>query len=121
MKRYMNSEDEAEMRQIIQPQQLTLWPDHTLPGQLSLFNRRAEVGVLAEEAARYCERCESVVVRHFPGDLCFHCETVIAAFLESRKPLPKTTPPAAEPIWEPDDWFGKRPPMDVVPAASTYL
>ena len=64
---------------VAEPQQLTLWPDDALPGQLSLFNRKAEVGMLSEKMARYCERCESVVVRHFPGHLCFHCETVIAA------------------------------------------
>ena len=60
-----------------EPQQLTLWPDDALPGQLPLFNRSAEVGLLSEETSRYCERCEAVVVRHFPGDLCFHCETVL--------------------------------------------
>ena len=98
-------------------QQLTLWPDDALPGQLPLFNRKAEVGVLAEEASRYCERCESVVVRHFPGDMCFHCETVLA----SRKTLPMSNPPAAEPIWELDDWYDERPPMEFVTAASVYL
>ena len=29
--------------------------------------------------------------------------------------------PAAEPIWEPTEWFGKRPPMIIVPAARSYL
>ena len=103
------------------PQQLTLWPDDALPGQLPLFNRSAEVGLLSEETSRYCERCEAVVVRHFPGDLCFHCETVLGEFLESRKTLPMSNWPAAEPIWEPDEWFGKRPPMDHIPTASAYL
>ena len=106
---------------VTEPHQLTLWPDNALPGQLPLSNRRAEVGVLSKDVSRYCERCESVLVRHFPGHLCFHCETLIAEFLASRKTLPMRNPPAAEPIWEPDDWFGKRPPMDVVPAASAYL
>jgi hypothetical protein len=106
---------------VTKPQQLTLWPDDALPGQLSLFNRKAEVGVLSEEVSRYCERCESVVVRHFPGHLCFHCETVLAEFLANRQDHSEDSPPATEPVWEPDDWFGKRPPMDVVPAASAYL
>ena len=104
-----------------EPQQLTLWPDDTLPGQLPLFNRKAVVGVLSEDVSRYCERCEALVVRHFPGDVCFHCETVLAAFLASRKTLPVSNPPAAEPIWEPDDWYDERPPMEFVTAASVYL
>ena len=73
-----------------EPQQLTLWPDNALPGQLSLFNRKAEVGVLAE-------------------------------YLPSRKTLPASNSPAAEPIWEPDDWYDERPPMEFVRAASVYL
>ena len=121
----LSPEDKAEIRQIMrkrretvqEPQQLTLWPDDALPGQLPMSNRQAEVGVLSEEASRYCERCESVVVRHFPGHLYFHCETVIAAFLAGRKTRPMSNPPVAEPIWEPTDWFGKRPPMALVPAA----
>ena len=104
-----------------EPQQLTLWPDDALPGQLSLFNRKAAVGVLSEDVSRYCERCESVVVRHFPGHLCIHCETVIAAFLASRGALSISNPPAAEPTREPDAWFGERRPIEIVPAASTYL
>ena len=104
-----------------EPQQLTLWPDDALPGQLSLFNRKAEVGLLSEEVSSYCQRCESVVVRHFPGHLCFRCETLIAEFLASRRDHSEESPPAAEPDWEPRDWFGKRPPTDVVPAASAYL
>ena len=104
-----------------EPQQLTLWPDDALPGQLPLFNRKAVVGQLSEAVAQCCEHCESVLVRHFPGHLCFHCETVIAEFLASRETLPKSPPPAAEPVWEPVEWFGKRPPMDLVPAASAYL
>ena len=64
-----------------EPQQLALWPDDALPGQLPLFNRKAEVGVLSEEVSRYCQRCESVMVRLFPGDLCLHCDTILAEFL----------------------------------------
>ena len=81
-----------------EPQQLTLWPNDALPGQLPLFNRRARVRMLSEMASGYCVRCEAVVVRHFPGDLCFHCETVTAAFLASRKTLATSNSPAAEPI-----------------------
>ena len=108
-------------RMVVEPQQLTLWPDDALPGQLSLFNRKAAVGLPSEDVSRYCERCESVAVRHVPGHLCFHCETVVAAFLASRGTLSISNPPATEPIWEPDDWFGKRPPMEIVRAASAYL
>ena len=85
-----------------EPQQLTLWPDDALPGQLPLFNRKAEVGVLSEDVSRYCE-------------------TVLAEYLASRKTLPVSNPPAAEPIWEPDDWYDQRPPMEFVRAASVYL
>ena len=74
-------------------QQLTLWPEDALPGQLPLFNRSAAAGVLSEDVFRYCERCESVVVRHFPGDMCFHCEMVLAEYLASRKNLPASNPP----------------------------
>ena len=88
-----------------EPQQLTLWPDDALPGQLPLFNRKAEVDILSEDVSCYCERCESV----------------LAEFLASREALPASNPSAAEPIWEPDDWFGKRPPMDLIRAASIYL
>ena len=104
-----------------EPQQLTLWPDDALPGQMPLFNRKAAVGVLSEDVSRYCERCESVLVRHFPGHLCFHCETVIAAFLASRETLSRSNPPAAEPTREPDACFGERPAMETVPAAGTYI
>ena len=91
------------------------------PAQLPLFNRKAEVGQLSEAAARHCEHCESVLVRHFPGHLCFHCEDVIAKYLASRSTWTCNPSPAAEPIWEPAEWFGKRPPMDFVLAASAYL
>ena len=107
-----------------EPYQLTLWPDDALPGQLSLFNRRAEVGVQSGDISRYCERCESVVVRHSPGHLCFRCETVIAAFLASRGTLPESNPPAAHPTRESDALFNERPPMQTVTAvdtAGTYL
>ena len=104
-----------------EPYQLTLWPDDALPGQMPLFNCKAEVGILSEDVSSYCQHCKSVVVRHFPGHLCFHCETLIAEYLANRQVLSPIPPPAAEPIWEPPDWFGKRPPMDVVPAASAYL
>ena len=106
---------------VTEPYQLTLWPDDALPGQMPLFNRKAEVGRLAEAVAQYCDRCEYVLVRHFPGHLCFHCEDLIAEFLAGRETLPKGPPSRAEPIWEPAEWFGKRPPMDVVPAARAYL
>ena len=102
-----------------EPQQLTLWPDDALPGQMPLFNRKAAVGVLSEDVSRYCERCESVLVRHFPGHLCFHCETVIATFLASRGAL--SNPPATEPTREPGACFGERPSTETVPAAGTYL
>lgn len=107
-----------------EPQQLTLWPDNALPGQMPLFNRKAEVGevgVLPEEVSGYCQHCESVVVRHLPGHLCFHCETLIAEYLARRKTAAQSTSPAAEPMREPDDWFGKRPQMDLVPTADAYL
>ena len=106
---------------VTEPQQLTLWPDDALPGQLSLFNRKAAVGLPSEDVSRYCERCEAVVVKHFPGNLCFNCETVLAAFLAGRKTLPMSNPTATEPIREPDDGFGRRPPMDLIRTASTYL
>ena len=83
---------------VAEPRQLTLWPDDALPGQLPLFGRKAEVDVLTEQASRYCERCEAVAVRHFPGDLCFRCEGVLLNFLNSRCLLSKPTPPGAEPI-----------------------
>ena len=111
--------DEAQA--VTEPYQLTLWPDDALPGQMPLFNRTAEVGRLAEAAAQYCDRCEYVLVRHFPGHLCFHREDLIAEFLAGRETLPKSPPSRAEPIWEPAEWFGKRPPMDIVPAACAYL
>ena len=106
---------------VAEPQQLTLWPDDALPGQMPLFNRKAELGVLPEEVSGYCQRCESVVVRHFPGHLCFHCETLIAEYLASRRDQSENSQPAAEPDWEPRDWFGIHPPMDVVPHVSSYL
>lgn len=68
-----------------QPQQLTLWPDDALPGRPPLFSRGARTGVLSEDESRYCERCQAVVVRRFPGDLCFHGEAVTTVFLHSRK------------------------------------
>ena len=89
----------------MEPQQLTLWPDDALPGQLPLFNRTAKVGVLPEDASPYCERCEGVLLD----------------FLNSRSLLPKPAPCAAKPMWEPDVWFGKRPSMDVIRAAPAYL
>lgn len=104
-----------------EPQQLTLWPDDALPGQMPLFNRKAEVGLLSEEVSSYCQHCESVVVRHFPGHLCFRCETLIAEYLASHRDHSEHSQPAAEPVWKPRDGFGKRPPMDVVPTASAYL
>ena len=47
---------------VMEPQQLTLCPDHALQGQLALFNRTASVGICSEEASRYCECSDSVVV-----------------------------------------------------------
>ena len=108
MKHHLNSFS-LDPLMLTEPQQLTLWPDDALPGQMPLFNRKAEVGVLPEEVSGYCQRCESVVVRHFPGHLCFHCEDLIAEYLTSREADLKNASPAAEPMWEPDDWFGKRP------------
>lgn len=100
---------------------MTLWPDNALPGQRPLFNRKAEVGRLSEAVAQYCEHCQSVLVRHFPGHLCFHCENLVAQYLASRQTGARNPTPAAEPIWEPDQWFGKRPPMDLIQAARAYL
>lgn len=104
-----------------EPHQLTLWPDDALPGQMPLFNRKAEVSRLSEAVAQYCDRCEYVLVRHVPGNLCFRCEDLIAEFLASRETRPKRSPPAAAPIWEPDEWFSKRPHRVLVPAARSYL
>ena len=52
---------------VMEPQQLTLWPGHALPGQLALFNRRASVGIYSEEASRYCECSDAVVLPLFRG------------------------------------------------------
>ena len=52
---------------VMEPQRLTLWPDHALPAQLALFNRRASVGIYSEEASRYCECSDAVVVPLFRG------------------------------------------------------
>lgn len=51
---------------VTEPHQLTLWPDNALPGQLPLFNRGPEIGIPSGQATQYCERCESVLVQHFP-------------------------------------------------------
>ena len=104
-----------------EPLQLTLWHDHALPGQLPLFSRNAAIVRLSEMASGYCLRCEAVVVRHLPGDLCFHCENLTAEYMASRGAIYDSACPAAEPIREPRDWFGKRPPMEVSPAASAHL
>ena len=82
-------------------QQLTLWSDNALPGQPPLSNRKAEVGVLSEEVPQYCQGCEAVVVRHFPGHMCFHCETVVAEFLADCKTPPKSFSPAGETVQAP--------------------
>ena len=55
------------------PQQLTLWPDGALPGQMPLFSRKSKIAPLAEIAAGFCVRCEAVMVRRLPGNLCFRC------------------------------------------------
>ena len=104
-----------------EPQQLTLWPDGALPGQMPLFARNVKMVRLAEIAAGFCVRCEAVMVRHLPGNLCFHCEDLTAEFRAGRDTFVKKPPPAAEPVWDPVDWFGKRPPMDLVRAATSYL
>ena len=88
-----------------EPHQLTLWPEDALPGQLPLFNRGPEVGIPSGHSAQYCQRCQSV----------------IAAFLASRGTVSIGNPPAAEPTRESDVWVGERPPMETVPAASTYF
>ena len=72
-------------------------------------------------ASGYCVRCEAVVVRHLPGDLCFHCEHLTAEYMASCRAVANNACPAAEPIWESRDWFGKHPPMELVPAANSYL
>ena len=117
----MSSASRNKASDVTEPYQLTLWPDDALPGQLPLFKCRAEVSFLSEMASGYCVRCEAVVVRHLPDNLCFHCEMVTAAFLESRKTLPTSNSPAAEPIWEPHEWFGKRPQVDFIPTTNAYL
>ena len=101
-------------------EQLTLWPDHALPGQLALFNRRAAVGVYSEEASRSCECSEAVVVRLFWG-ICTCPAKRPAAFLPNRKTRPMRDSPAAEPISKRDDWFGNRPHTVLNRAASTSL
>ena len=104
-----------------EPQQLNLWPDYTLPGQLLLFNREADAGGTSEEMPSCCRHCESVVVRHYPGHLCLHCEILIAEYLAGRHMPSKYCSPAGEPIWEPRYWFGKSLATEIVPAACTYV
>ena len=110
-----------EMATVPEPQQLTLWPDDALPGQMPLFGRNVKIVRLSEMAAGFCVRCEAVMVRHLPGNLCFHCEDLSADYLASRGTLVNKPSPAAQPVWEPVEWFGKRPPMDLVRAANSYL
>ena len=110
-----------EMATVPEPQQLTLWPDGALPGQMPLFGRNVKVVRLAEMAAGFCVRCEAVMVRHPPGYLCFHCEDLSGEYLAGRVPFFKKPSPTTEPIWEPVDWFGTRPPMDLARAANSYL
>jgi len=110
--------DKADI--VTEPQQLTLWPDGDLPGQLALFNRRAAVGVLPEKVSSYCQRYEADVVRHFPGDLCFHCETLLTDFLANRKTPPKRLPPSA-PLQKPGERSAHHSSTEIIPAASAYL
>lgn len=80
---------------VTEPHKLTLWPDDALPGQLSLFNRGAEVGTLPGKTAQRCERCESAVLRHVPGPPRFQCATVIGVFPASLQALPMCNSPTA--------------------------
>lgn len=57
-----------------------------------------------------------------PGQLpLFNREDLLAEYLADRQTRLMSNPPAAEPIWEPDEWFGKHPQMDFVPANSACL
>ena len=84
--------------------------------QLPPFNRQAAVRVVSEQMSRYFQRRQAVVVRHFPGDLSFHCETLLA----DRKTRPVKLPPS-EPIRQPDDEFRQHPLIDLITAASAYF
>ena len=87
-----------------EPQQLTLWPDDAMPGQLPLFNRKAEVDVLSEKMSGYCR----------------HCETLLADFLASHKTPPKRPLPS-EPLHKPGERSVHHPTTEIIPAASAYL
>jgi len=102
-------------------QQLTLWPDDALPGQMPLFGRTAEVGWSPPTACDCSVPCEAAEVLHLPDIPCFHCEDITAVHLAGRGAFVNISRPAVEPIWEPTEWFGKRPPMVLVPAARCYL
>jgi len=104
---------------VLEPEQLTLWPDDALPGQMPLFNRTVEV-VPSAIASCCWVRCEAAQVLHLPGIPCFHREDITPEYLATRAFVRKSRP-AAEPIWEPTEWFGRRPPMIIVPAARSYL
>ena len=52
-----------------EPQQLTLWPDGALPGQLSLFNRKAEVRASPDKMPNSPNHCETVAMRRVTGPM----------------------------------------------------
>ena len=106
---------------MLELEQLTLWPDDALPGQMPLFNRTVEVARPSAITCCSCARREAVEVLHLPGIPCFHCEGITTDHLAGRGTFVRKSRPAAEPIWEPTEWFGKRPPMIIVPAARSYL
>ena len=63
-----------------QPDQLTLWPDDALPGQLPLFNRSAVVQ--PDAAFPHCNQlCEAITACLFPDGCGLHCEGVLPDIL----------------------------------------
>ena len=84
------------------PYQLTQWPHGALPGQLPLFNPKAEVGLLLLSALQ-------AVVRHFTWHLCFHCEILIIEHFVNHLDHSKRFPAAAEAIWRHRNRFEIRP------------
>ena len=73
---------------VMEPLQLTLWPDHALPGQLALFNRRASVGIYSEGASRYCECSDAVVVPLFRGTCSSPAKPSCRICTEPQEPPP---------------------------------
>ena len=49
--------------------QLTLWPEDALPGQLSLFNRKAEERASPDKMPNRPNRCETVAMRRVTGPM----------------------------------------------------